>query len=137
MNATRINPADVSERCKRCARYNPDAATATGPEWYSDTAPCRGMYAGFAGCICFQPRPVQAEIILRVRNNPRDQYGPPRLGFIVKATDPNYHCPLYIRTSSAKGYTWTQDPTHARHFSRKTAQRHADYLSDLDALPNP
>ena len=83
------------------------------------------------------PRPVQAEIILRVRNNPRDPYGPPRLGFIVKATGPNYHCPLYIRTSSAKGYTWTQDPLYARHFSRKTAQRHADSLSNLDRLPNP
>ena len=57
MDATRINPADVSERCKRCARYNPDVATATGPEWYSDTAPCRGMNTGFTGCICFQPRP--------------------------------------------------------------------------------
>lgn len=73
---------------------------------------------------------------MRAGNNPRDPYGPPRLGFIVKAIDPDNARPLYIRTYSRKGYTWTTDPTHARHFSRETAQRHADNLSNLDRLPN-
>lgn len=78
---------------------------------------------------------MKTEILTVPRNNPRDPYGPPMLWAIVKVFDPTYHRPLYIRTASAKGYTFTTDWLYTRHFHHATAQKHAAHLSDLASCP--
>lgn len=84
---------------------------------------------------CEFSRPISrptpsAEVLDAVRNDPRDPYGPPVVGYIVRVNDPEHPWPLYVRTYSRKGYTWTTDHTYARHFTPAAAQKHARALTE-------